>query len=118
MYDNNNVFAKIIRGDIPAKKIYEDEHMIIVEDISPSAPVHLLAMPKGEYVSIVDFANKASSEVVSHFFKIITKIAKDLDIEKKGYRLLANHGNDANQTVPHFHMHILAGRHLGGLLPK
>jgi len=116
-YDKNNIFAKIIRGEIPGKKIHEDDQVLAIEDIVPAAPVHVLVMPKGEYVSFDDFAQHASPETQSHFFRTITEIARKTGVEKTGYRLIANHGAHASQTVPHFHMHIIGGRALGGLLP-
>lgn len=116
-YDTNNIFAKIIRGEIPGKKLYEDEHVYAIADIAPAAPVHALVMPKGEYVSFDDFASKASPETVAHFFATITKIARQLGVVEGGYRLITNHGKNASQSVPHFHVHLLGGRPLGGLLP-
>ncbi len=116
-YDKNNIFAKIIRGEIPAKKIYEDDVVVAINDIAPAAPVHVLVLPKGEYVSFDDFATKASPEKISGFLVSIQKIAEQLGVTDGGYRLITNHGADASQSVPHFHVHILAGRALGGLLP-
>lgn len=116
-YDSNNIFARIIRGEIPGKKIYEDEHMLAIEDIAPAAPTHVLIMPKGAYVSFDDFAAQAPQSLVTHFFLTITAIARQLKLEEEGYRLITNHGKNASQTVPHFHVHILGGRSLGELLP-
>ncbi len=116
-YDKNNIFAKIIRGEIPGKKVFEDDRVLAIYDISAAAPVHVLVMPKGEYVSFDDFAQRASPETQAHFFKTITEIARKTGVEKTGYRLIANHGADASQSVPHFHMHLIGGRALGGLLP-
>lgn len=116
-YDTNNIFAKIIRGEIPGKKLYEDEQVFAIADIAPAAPVHALVMPKGEYVSFDDFASKAPSEVVTHFFATITKVARQLDVVESGYRLIMNHGKNASQSVPHFHVHLIGGRPLGALLP-
>lgn len=116
-YDKNNIFAKIIRGEIPGKKAFEDEHVLAIHDIAPAAPVHVLVMPKGEYVSFDDFSRNASPEVQHHFYRAITEIARMTGVEKSGYRLIANHGADASQSVPHFHMHLIGGRELGGLLP-
>jgi diadenosine tetraphosphate (Ap4A) HIT family hydrolase len=117
MYDTNNIFAKIIRGDIPSKKVYEDDTVLAFHDITPAAPVHVLVVPKGEYVSILDFTQKAGAEEVGRFFARVNKIADKLGVAQTGYRLLTNHGADASQSVPHFHVHILGGRALGGLLP-
>ncbi len=117
MYDKNNIFARILRGEIPAKKAYEDEAVLAFHDIAPAAPVHVLVIPKGGYVSFDDFAAKASPAVVSEFFGKVRAIAGALGVDKTGYRLITNHGADASQSVPHFHVHILGGRPLGGLLP-
>lgn len=113
MYDHNNIFARIIRGELPAKKIYEDEHVIAINDIAPAAPIHILVLPKGEYTSFDDFIEKASLEQVGHFYKIVQKICSDLDIVKNGYRVVCNIGTHGMQTVPHMHLHILAGKNLG-----
>lgn len=116
-YDKNNIFARIIRGEIPGKKIYEDEFVLAIEDIAPAAPAHALVMPKGEYVSFDDFSVRADAKTVVHFFKAITDIARKLNLQDSGYRLITNHGSNALQSVPHFHVHLLGGRTLGGLLP-
>jgi diadenosine tetraphosphate (Ap4A) HIT family hydrolase len=116
-YDSNNTFAKIIRGEIPGMKVFEDDEVLAIEDISPAAPVHVLVMPKGDYVSFDDFARRAGPEAQAHFFKAITEVARKTGLEKSGYRLIANHGADASQSVPHFHVHIIGGRSLGALLP-
>ena len=118
MYDKNNIFAKIIRNEIPSHKIYEDDKILAFKDIYPAAPIHILVIPKGEYISFDDFMAKAQSDEIAYFFKMVKKIANDVGVEKKGYRIMANHGSDAGQTVPHFHMHILAGKKIAGLLPK
>ncbi len=116
-YDTNNVFAKILRGEIPAKKVYEDESVLAFHDISAAAPVHVLVIPKGEYVSFDDFTQRADADIIATFFKTVQKIADSLGVAGSGYRLITNHGAHASQSVPHFHVHILAGRALGGLLP-
>lgn len=117
MYDKNNIFARILRGEIPAKKAYEDEDVLAFHDIASAAPVHVLVIPKGEYVSFDDFVVKASPATVSEFFGKVKAIASALGVDKTGYRLISNHGADASQSVPHFHVHILGGRPLGGLVP-
>ena len=117
-YDKDNIFAKIIRGEIPTEKLFEDEHLIAIADIAPAAPAHALVMPKGEYASFDDFALHASPEVVAHFFKTVTYIARKLKLEESGYRLITNHGKHAEQSVPHFHVHILGGKKTGKLLPS
>lgn len=116
-YDKNNIFARIIRGEIPGKKIYEDKFVLAIEDIQPAAPVHILVMPKGEYVSFDDFCTLADASTTAHFFRVIAIIAKKMNIHENGYRLITNHGKDASQSVPHFHVHLLGGKALGGLLP-
>lgn len=114
-YDKNNVFAKILRAEIPCKKIYEDPFALAFEDIAPAAPIHALVIPKGEYVSFSDFAAHATKEEVHGFFHAVQRVAAQLGAEENGYRLISNHGKDAKQAVPHFHIHILAGKPLGGL---
>lgn len=115
-YDKNNIFAKIIRGEIKAQKIYEDEFVLAFNDISKVSPVHVLVIPKGEYENFSDFNNKASDQEISHFFRKVTQIAKDLNLDDSGFRIITNNGSDAHQTVKHFHVHILAGKKLGPLL--
>lgn len=118
VYDKNNIFAKILRGEIPCKKVYEDAFALAFEDIAPAAPLHLLVIPKGEYASFHDFAARASAEAVQGFFLAVQKVAGQFEAEKNGYRIISNHGKNSGQVVPHFHIHILAGRPLGPLLPK
>ena len=115
-YDSNNIFAKIIRGEIPAKKVYEDEKVLAFHDIAKAAPTHVLVIPKGEYKSFSDFVAKAEAEEISYFFKKVAEIANLLAADKSGFRLISNVGSDANQAVPHFHVHILAGKKMGPLL--
>ncbi|AIL65373.1 HIT-like protein [Rickettsiales bacterium Ac37b] len=116
-YDNNNVFARIIRGELNTQKIYEDENVLAFNDISPSAPVHILVVPKKiGYISFHDFLEKASSKEISIFFKTIQKIASLKELDKNGYRLVTNIGSDALQEIFHFHVHILAGKSLGPIL--
>lgn len=116
-YDPNNIFAKIIRGEIPCTKVYEDAKTLAFHDISKAAPSHILVIPKGEYVSFSDFTHKADHQEMVDFFKKVAEIASSLGLDQTGYRLITNNGSDASQTVPHFHVHILGGRKLGGLLP-
>ena len=115
-YDPNNIFARILRGEIPSKKVYEDAHVLAFHDIHPQAPVHILVIPKGAYVSYDDFATKASPEEIVAFTRAVAAIARDQGLAQTGYRLLANHGPDSHQDVPHFHVHIVGGRPLGRLL--
>jgi histidine triad (HIT) family protein len=116
-YDKSNIFAKILRGEIPCKKVYEDDYALAFEDIAPNAPVHVLVVPKGEYVSFHDFATRAAPDFMRNFFHAVQKVAAQLKLEESGYRLITNHGPDASQTVHHFHVHILGGRSLGKLVP-
>jgi histidine triad (HIT) family protein len=109
-YDQNNIFAKIIRGEISASKVYEDEKILAFHDISKAAPIHVLVVPKGEYKNFSDFTAQASTEEISNFFKKVSEIAKLLEADKSGFRIISNNGVDANQTVPHFHVHLLAGK--------
>lgn len=117
-YDPNNVFARIIRGEIPCKKVYEDEHTLAFHDINPQAPTHILVIPKGPYVSMDDFSAKASEAEIAAFVRAIGKVAREAGAAEAGYRILANHGRDAHQEVPHLHVHIFAGRDLGRMIGK
>ena len=112
-YDDTNIFARILRGEIPCKKAYEDEWALAFHDISPQAPVHVLVIPKGKYVSFADFSASASADEIAGFMRAVGKVAKDLGLEAQGYRLLANMGEHSGQEVPHFHVHLFAGRPLG-----
>ena len=116
-YDAQNIFARILRGEIPSKKVYEDEFALAFHDIAPQAPVHVLVIPKGAYCSFADFSVAASEAEIAGFFRAVGKIAKDLGLEAPGYRLLANMGEHSGQEVPHFHVHLFAGRPLGRMIP-
>jgi len=115
-YDPNNIFAKIIRGEIPAKKVYEDENVLAFHDISRAAPTHVLVIPKGEFKNFVEFTTKESPQKVADFFRKVSEIAITLEADKSGFRLISNIGSDAHQSVPHFHVHILAGKKMGPLI--
>lgn len=115
MYDQNNIFAKIIRGEISSKKVYEDEEVLAFHDVTPAAPVHVLVVPKGEFTSFDDFISNADDELIGDFFQKVSMIANQLEIQRTGYRIITNIGKDASQSVPHFHVHILGGKPLGGL---
>jgi diadenosine tetraphosphate (Ap4A) HIT family hydrolase len=115
-YDPNNVFAKILKGAIPCKKLYEDEFALAFHDINPKAPVHVLVIPKGAYVSYNDFAVKASDAEIAGFARAVGKAAAMVGVDKTGYRLISNCGANAHQEVPHYHVHILGGRALGPML--
>ena len=117
-YDRNNIFAKILRGEVPCKKVYEDEFALAFHDVNPQAPVHVLVIPKGEYVSFVDFSASAPAELTAGYVRAIGKVARTLELETNGYRLLSNHGADGEQTVPHLHVHLFGGKRLGAMLVK
>ena len=115
-YDPENIFAKILRGQIPCNKVYEDEHALAFHDIAPQAPVHVLVIPKGPYVSHDDFSEKASEAEIAGFTRAVGHVARELGLSAPGYRLIANHGNDGGQEVPHYHVHICGGGRLGRML--
>lgn len=115
-YDPNNIFAKILRGEIPSKRVYEDEFAIAFHDINPAAPTHLLVIPTGAYVSWDDFTARGSDVEIAGFIRAVGKVARDAGLVEPGYRLLANTGAHSHQTVGHLHVHIFAGRPLGPLL--
>jgi len=117
-YDDDNVFAKILRGDLPNKTVYEDEHVLAFYDIAPQAPVHILVIPKGRYIAQDDFHALASDAEIVAFWRAVAKISRDLDLTSEGHRLIANQGAASGQEVPHFHVHIMAGRRLGPMLVK
>ena len=115
-YDPDNIFAKILRGEIPCGKVYEDEHVLAFNDINPQTPTHILVIPKGAYVSFDDFSAQASEAEIAGFMRAVGKIARDAGLTEAGYRVLANTGRDAHQEVPHFHLHIFAGKDLGRMI--
>lgn len=117
-YDSNNVFAKILRGEIPAKKAYEDEFALAFHDINPLAPIHILIIPKGPYATYKDFISAADEAEVVGFHRAVGKTLEAAGVSARGYRLISNAGLDANQEVPHYHIHLLSGRPLGPLLAK
>ena len=117
-YDDQNIFAKILRGEIPSKRVYEDEWAVAFHDIAPQAAIHILVIPTGAYVSWDDFSKNASDVEIAAFVRAAGKIARDLGADKNGYRMLANTGIDGGQEVPHFHLHLFAGRKLGRMVAK
>ena len=117
-YDDTNIFARILRGEIPSNKVYEDEHVLAFHDINPLAPTHILVIPRGPYVSWDDFSQSASDEEIAAFVRAIGKIARDGGMVGDGYRLLANTGLNSGQEVPHLHVHIFGGRPLGPMLAR
>ncbi len=115
MYDINNIFAKILRKEIPCEKVYEDKFSLFFKDINPQAKIHILAIPKFKCTNFSDFLKNADNEKISSFFKSVQLVIDDLNIEENGYRLITNSGEDGGQEVPHFHIHILAGEKIGSL---
>lgn len=113
IYNDNNVFAKILNDKSLCKVVYDDENVLVFHDKYPDAPVHILAIPKNQYISYDDFIINASSEEIVHFFQAVRKITHMYNLEKTGYRLVTNHGKDGEQVIPHFHIHILGGKKLG-----
>ncbi|MFH1805752.1 MAG: histidine triad nucleotide-binding protein [Pseudomonadota bacterium] len=116
-YDPENIFAKILRGEIPCDKVYEDDHVLAFNDINPQAPTHVLVIPKGAYASFDEFSAKASDAEIVAFNHAVGKIARDLNVAEDGYRLIANTRQNGRQDVPHLHVHIIAGKQLGHMLP-
>jgi histidine triad (HIT) family protein len=117
-YDQGNVFARILRGELPNRTAYEDEHTLAFEDIHPQAPTHVLVIPKGPYVSLIDFAEKATDAEIVSWVRAIGKVARQTGVDQTGFRTIANNGEDGAQDVPHLHMHVLGGRRLGRMLAK
>ena len=117
-YDDTNIFARILRGEIPSTKVYEDEQVLAFNDINPLAPTHILVIPKGPYVSWDDFSAKASDAEIAGFIRAVGKIAREADLVEAGYRVLANVGVNSGQEVPHLHLHIFGGRPLGPMLAR
>jgi diadenosine tetraphosphate (Ap4A) HIT family hydrolase len=117
-YDEGNVFALILKGEIPCDKVYEDDLLLAFRDINPQRPTHVLVIPKGAYVSFDDFTETASDEEIAAFMKAAGRIARDLGLQDPGYRILANHGRDGRQEVPHFHLHIFGGEDCGPMIKR
>ena len=117
-YDDNNIFARILRGEIPSAKVFEDDHALAFNDINPLAPTHVLVIPKGAYVSWEDFSANGSDAEIAGFVRAVGKVARDAGLVAGGYRLLANSGLNSGQEVPHLHVHVFGGRPLGPLLAR
>lgn len=117
-YDANNIFARILRKEIPAKIVFENEHALAFHDINPLAPTHILVIPKGAYINIDDFSAKASVAEKAAFIDAIGQVARLAGVDKDGFRILANNGDNAHQEVPHLHIHIFGGRPLGPMLKR
>jgi diadenosine tetraphosphate (Ap4A) HIT family hydrolase len=117
-YDEGNIFALILKGDIPCDKVYEDDHALAFRDINPQRPTHVLVIPKGAYVSFDDFTESASDAEIAGFMRAAGQIARDLGLQDPGYRILANHGRDGHQEVPHFHLHLFGGADCGPMIKR
>ena len=117
-YDDANIFARILRGEIPCRKVHEDDWSLAFHDINPQAPTHILVIPKGRYISMADFSARASEAEIAGFIRAVGQVARDMGLETPGYRLLANVGEDSGQEVPHLHIHLFAGRPLGPMLAR
>ncbi len=115
-YDPQNVFAKILRGEIPCSRVYEDEHALAFHDIAPQAPLHVLVIPKAPYVSWDDFSARAGAEEIAGFVRAVGTVARQLGLVEPGYRLLANIGHHGGQEVPHLHVHLFGGKPLGRMI--
>jgi histidine triad (HIT) family protein len=116
-YEPDNVFARILRGEIPCKRIHEDSYALAFHDIAPQAPVHVLVIPKGPWCSAADFHAGASAEEIAGFWRAVALVARELGLEETGCRILSNMGPDAGQEVGHLHVHLFGGRRLGRMLP-
>ena len=117
-YDDDNIFARILRDEIPSKRVYEDDYAVAFHDINAQAPTHILVIPRGRYVSWDDFTATASDAEISGFIRAVGHVAREAGLVEPGYRLLANTGMDAHQEVPHLHVHLFAGRTLGPMLAR
>jgi histidine triad (HIT) family protein len=117
-YDESNIFARILRGELPCRRVFEDEHVLAFHDINPMAPVHILVVPKGPYVSWDDFSERGSGEEIAALVRAVGRIARDEALVAPGYRILANVGLNSGQEVPHLHVHIFGGKSLGPMLSR
>ena len=114
-YDPHNIFAKILRKELPCKQVYEDDYTLAFHDLYPVAPIHVLVIPKGPFISFSHLIKVAKSDFIANFFSAVQKVIEKLEIEYSGYRLISNCGEDGLQTVRHMHIHILGKKRLGGL---
>ena len=115
-YDDTNIFARILRGEIPSRRVFEDEWALAFHDINPLAPIHVLVIPRGPYISLADFTAKATDAEIAGFFRAVAEVARQLELEAPGYRILSNMGEHSGQEVPHFHVHLFGGRKMGAML--
>jgi histidine triad (HIT) family protein len=118
MYDQNNIFAKILRGEMPCEKVYEDKYVLAFKDINPQTKIHVIIIPKGHYVDMEDFSKNAKSEEIEALIRGINKVSAIIGVNKTGYRYLGNNGYDAGQEVPHLHFHIFGGEKIGKMINK
>ena len=116
LYDVNNIFAKILRSEVPSNKILENEHALAFSDINPQAPIHKLIIPKSPYINFYDFTKNASMEEHESFWKLVNDVIEYFKVETEGFRIITNSGNNGNQDVPHFHVHLLGGEKLGKMI--
>lgn len=116
MYDTHNIFARILRGEIPCQKIYEDDFVLAFHDIFPKAPIHILVIPKGAYIDITDFGQRATAKEIEGFFRAVSKISSEHRLNERGFRSIANTGEHGGQEVPHFHLHLLGGTSIGPMV--
>ena len=116
LYDEDNIFAKILRSEIPCNKILENEFALAFSDINPQAPIHLLVIPKHPYINFYDFTKKASDKEQESFWKLVNDVIEHSKVEAEGFRIITNSGKNGNQDVPHFHIHLLGGENLGRMI--
>ena len=116
LYDLDNIFAKILRSEIPCNKILENEFALAFSDINPQAPIHILVIPKNSYINFYDFTKNAPNKEHESFWKLVNDVIEHYKVEKEGFRIITNSGNNGNQDVPHFHVHLLAGENLGRMI--
>ena len=117
-YDDNNIFARILRGEIPNNTAFEDEHVLAFHDITPKAPVHILLIPKGKYTDIHDFSAHASADEITAFYRALAHLSVEYNLSDTGFRAIANCGLNGGQEVPHYHMHLIGGKRLGAMIPE
>jgi diadenosine tetraphosphate (Ap4A) HIT family hydrolase len=117
-YDPNNVFARVLRGELPCKKVYENDHVLAFEDIRPLLPTHVLVIPKGAYVTMDDFTAQASGEEIAALFRAVGTVARLRGVDAGGYRVIINSGANGHQEVPHLHVHVLGGRPVGRMVGR
>ena len=116
LYDLDNIFAKILRSEVPCEKILENEHALAFSDINPQAPIHILVIPKNPYINFYDFTKNASIKESENFWKLVNEVIEFYKIDEEGFRIITNSGNNGNQDVPHFHVHLLGGKNLGKMI--